>query len=58
VSRPVLGAKPTLVIVEALYQSRLVQYSNSDHTVDADGVTTANIADAIERWIRERRIAI
>ncbi|HEY3676842.1 MAG TPA: hypothetical protein VGK84_12725 [Candidatus Tumulicola sp.] len=47
-----------MVIVEALYQSRLVQYSNSDHTVDADGVTTANIADAIERWIRERRIAI
>jgi shikimate kinase len=58
VSRPLLGAKPTWESVEALYTNRLAHYSSSDHTVDADGASTANIVDAIVQWIRERRIAI
>jgi shikimate kinase len=58
VSRPLLGTKPTWESVEALYASRLPHYTSSDHTVDADGATTAGIVDAIVQWIRERGITI
>jgi shikimate kinase len=58
VSRPLLGPLPTWKSVEALYAGRLSHYADSDHVVDADGVTTSNIADSIFAWIREQRIAI
>jgi shikimate kinase len=58
VSRPLLGPKPSWESVETLYASRLAHYNDADHTVDADGVTTASIVEAILEWIREQRIAI
>jgi shikimate kinase len=58
VSRPLLGPAPTRKSVEALYAGRLAHYASSDHVVDADGVTTSSIVDAVFAWIREKRIAI
>jgi shikimate kinase len=50
--RPVLGREPTLESVSALYASRMVQYEQADHVVEAARRSDATVIAEIVEWLR------
>ena len=54
--RPVLGPTPSLSKIKTLYTKRMPQYAHADLVVEADGMTTAQVVDAIVEWLHKKKI--
>jgi shikimate kinase len=50
--RPVLGSAPTLESVGALYASRMTEYEEADHVVEAARRSDATVVAEIVEWLR------
>jgi shikimate kinase len=53
-ARPVLGARPSLSRIRALYRERMPQYADADHVIEAERMSDRQIIDAILLWLNER----
>lgn len=56
--RPMLGPTPSLSKIKDLYTKRMPQYAHADHVVEADGMSTSQVVDAIIEWIHKKKIEI
>lgn len=56
--RPLLGPTPSLSKIKELYTKRMPQYAHADYVVEADGMTTSQIVDAIVEWLHKKKIEI
>jgi shikimate kinase len=56
--RPLLGPTPTLAHIKQLYSKRMPQYAHADFVVEADGMSTAQVVDAIVEWLHKKKIEI
>ncbi len=56
--RPLLGPTPALARIKHLYSKRMPQYAHADFVVDADGMSTAQVVDAIVEWLHKKKIEI
>jgi shikimate kinase len=56
--RPLLGPTPTLSRIKSLYTKRMPQYAHADFVVEADGMSTAQVVDAIVEWMHKKKIAL
>ena len=54
--RPLLGPAPTLARIKSLYTKRMPQYAHADFVVEADGMSTAQVVDAIVEWLHKKKI--
>ncbi|MDE2482406.1 MAG: shikimate kinase [bacterium] len=55
--RPLLGPTPSLSRIKELYLKRMPQYAHADLVIEADGMSTSQIVDAIVEWMHKKRIA-
>lgn len=56
--RPLLGPTPTLARVKQLYVKRMPQYAHADFVLEADGMSTAQVVDAIVEWMHKKKIEL
>lgn len=56
--RPLLGPTPSLAKIRELYTKRMPQYAHVDHVIEADGMSTSQIVDAIVEWLHKKKIEI
>lgn len=56
--RPLLGPTPSLSRIKQLYTKRMPQYAHADFVVEADGMSTAQVVDAIVEWLHKKKIEI
>lgn len=56
--RPLLGPTPALARIKQLYTKRMPQYAHADFVVEADGMSTAQVVDAIVEWLYKKKIKI
>ncbi len=56
--RPLLGPTPSLARIKELYTKRMPQYAHADLVVEAEGMTTSHIVDAIVEWLHKKKIEI
>jgi shikimate kinase len=56
--RPLLGPTPPLARIKSLYIKRMPQYAHADLVVEADGMSTAQVVDAIVEWLHKKKIEI
>ena len=56
--RPLLGPTPSLSKIKDLYTKRMPQYAHADHVVEADGMSTSQVVDAIIEWLHKKKIEI
>jgi shikimate kinase len=56
--RPLLGAAPTLGRIKQLYTKRMPQYAHADHVVEADGMSTSQVVEAIVEWLHKKKITL
>lgn len=56
--RPLLGPTPSLSKIKELYAKRMPQYAHADYVVEAEGMTTSQIVDAIVEWLHKKKIEI
>ncbi len=56
--RPLLGARPSLARIRALYEERMPYYSGADHVVAAERMNDHEILDDILLWLNEQKIAL
>jgi shikimate kinase len=54
--RPLLGPVPTLSRIKQLYTKRMPQYAHADYVLEADGMTSAQVVDAIVDWMHKKGI--
>jgi shikimate kinase len=57
-TRPLLGPTPHLSKIKELYTKRMPQYAHADHVVEADGMSTSQVVDAIIEWLHKKKIEI
>ena len=57
-TRPLLGPTPSLSKIKELYTKRMPQYAHADHVVEADGMSTSQVVDAIIEWLHKKKIEI
>ena len=58
VVRPLLGPTPALSTIKQLYAKRMPQYAHADYVLEADGMSTAQIVDAIVEWMHKKKIEL
>ena len=58
VVRPLLGPAPTLAKIKQLYVKRMPQYAHADYVLEADGMSSAQVVDAIVEWMHKKKIAL
>lgn len=56
--RPLLGPTPSLSKIKELYTKRMPQYAHADFVVEADGLSTSQVVDAIVEWLYKKKIEI
>jgi shikimate kinase len=56
--RPLLGPTPSLSHIKQLYTKRMPQYAHADFVVEADGMSTSHVVDAIVEWLHKKKIEI
>ncbi len=56
--RPLLGPTPTLSRVKQLYVKRMPQYAHADHVIEADGMSTSQVVEAIVEWLHKKKIEL
>jgi shikimate kinase len=56
--RPLLGPTPSLARIKSLYIKRMPQYAHADLVIEADGMSTAQVVDAIVEWLHKKKIDI
>ena len=56
--RPLLGPTPTLSKIKEIYTKRMPQYAHADFVVEAEGMSTTQIVDAIVEWLHKKKIEI
>jgi shikimate kinase len=56
--RPLLGPTPTLARIKEFYTKRMPQYAHADFVVEADGMSSAQVVDAIVEWLYKKKIKI
>jgi len=56
--RPMLGPAPHLSRIKELYIKRMPQYAHADFVVEADGMSTAQVVDAIVTWLHKKKIEL
>lgn len=56
--RPLLGPTPSLSRIRELYTKRMPQYAHADLVVEADGMSTSQVVDAIVEWLHKKKIEI
>ncbi len=56
--RPLLGPTPSLAKIKDLYTKRMPQYAHADFVIEADGMSTSQIVDAIVEWLHKKKIEI
>lgn len=56
--RPLLGPTPSLAKIKDLYTKRMPQYAHADFVVEADGMSTSQVVDAIVEWLHKKKIEI
>jgi shikimate kinase len=56
--RPLLGPTPTLSKIKQLYTKRLPQYAHADWVLEADGMSTAQVVEAIVEWMHKKKIEL
>jgi shikimate kinase len=54
--RPLLGPTPSLSKIKSLYTKRMPQYAHADHVIEADGMSSAQVVDAIVEWLHKKKI--
>ncbi len=54
--RPLLGPTPALSRIKDLYHKRMPQYAHADLVIEADGMSTTQIVEAIVEWMHKKRI--
>ena len=54
--RPLLGPTPSLSRIKELYTKRMPQYAHADLVIEADGMSTTQIVEAIVEWMHKKRI--
>lgn len=54
--RPLLGPTPSLARIKTLYIKRMPQYAHADLVVEADGMSTSQVVDAIVEWLHKKKI--
>jgi shikimate kinase len=55
--RPLLGPTPTLARIKQLYTKRMPQYAHADFVLEADGMSSAQVVEAIVEWMHKKKIA-
>lgn len=58
VVRPLIGPTPSLSKIKDLYASRMPRYSHSDHVVEAEDLTTAQVVEDIALWLHKKNIKL
>lgn len=56
--RPLIGPTPSLTKIKELYTQRMPRYSHSDHVVEADSLSTAQVVDDIVQWMHKKNIEL
>lgn len=56
--RPLIGPTPSLSKIKELYSARMPRYSHSDHVVEAEDMSTAQIVDHIAQWLHKKNIKL
>jgi len=56
--RPMLGPTPALARIKSLYIKRMPQYAHADFVVEADGMSTAQVVNAIVEWLHKKKIEL
>ncbi len=56
--RPLIGPTPTLSKIREIYTKRMPYYSHCDLVVEADGLTSTQVADQISEWMHKKRIVL
>jgi len=56
--RPLLGPTPTLSRIKSLYIKRMPQYAHADYVIEADGMSTVQVVNAIVEWLHKKKIEI
>jgi shikimate kinase len=56
--RPLLGPTPSLSKIKTLYTKRMPQYAHADHVIEADGMSSAQVVDAIVEWLHKKKIEL
>jgi shikimate kinase len=56
--RPLLGPTPSLSRIKSLYVKRMPQYAHADLVVEADGMNTAQVVEAIVEWLHKKKIEL
>jgi shikimate kinase len=56
--RPLLGPTPTLSRIKSLYIKRMPQYAHADYVIEADGMSTVQVDNAIVEWLHKKKIEI
>jgi shikimate kinase len=56
--RPLLGPTPTLAKIKQLYASRMPDYAHADYVLEADGLSSSQIVDAIVEWMHKKKIEL
>jgi shikimate kinase len=56
--RPLLGPTPSLSRIKSLYVKRMPQYAHADLVVEADGMSTAQVVEAIVEWLHKKKIEL
>jgi shikimate kinase len=56
--RPLLGPAPTLAKIKQLYTSRMPHYAHADYVLEAGGLSTAQVVEAIVEWMHKKKIEL
>lgn len=56
--RPLLGPTPTLSKIKQLYTKRMPHYAHADFVLEADGMSSAQVVDAIVEWMHKKKIEL
>jgi shikimate kinase len=56
--RPLLGPTPSLAKIKHLYTKRMPQYAHADYVLEADGMSSAQVVDAIVEWMHKKKIEL
>jgi shikimate kinase len=56
--RPLLGPTPTLAKIKQLYANRMPHYAHADYVLEADGLSSAQVVDAIVEWMHKKKIEL
>jgi shikimate kinase len=56
--RPMLGPTPSLAKIKDLYTKRMPHYAHADYVLEADGMSSAQIVDAIVDWMHKKKIEL